>query len=209
MAYFTISYTALSITISVWNISRGNRIRFFVRREPGTSAVIDQEYTSSGSSLTKTFPGLDASTSYAVNAGIVSGISTSWIGTQYFTTPDYGGGGGGEDPDPGPDPPEPTRPSDWYWWNPIYQNGPIQIFANEWNAFCETINKFRDYKGLSNYRFSYVSSGTTISASIVNEAVDAISDMNRWDVPSRAVSGATTITAQFFLDLQRALNYIR
>lgn len=213
MAYFTISYTALSITISVWGVSRGNRIRFFVRREPGTSAVIDEEYTASGSSLTKTFPGLDASTSYAVNAGIVSGISTSWIGTQYFTTPNYGGGGGGggEDPDPGPgpDPPMPVRPSNWNWWNPVYFNAPIQIYASEWNAFCDRINEFRDYDGLPYYRFSYVGSGDNISADIVNEAVDAISSIrSAWGVPGRVYRG-DTIKADFFLGLKDALNSVR
>ena len=69
MASFTYSCTALSVSITVRGISSGDMVRFYVRRNPGSAVVVDEQYRSSGSSLTKTFAGLSASTGYAVNAG--------------------------------------------------------------------------------------------------------------------------------------------
>lgn len=201
MASFTYTAGDTWLTITVRGLSSGQRVRYFVRREPGTLAVIDQQFTSSGSSLTKTFDGLAPNTNYAANAGIVTGSSTAWIGAQYFTTNPSSGGGD--------EPVGPTRPSNWQWWSAIYSGGPVRISAGEWNAFCDRINKFRDYDGLPNYRFSYVRSGDNISASIVNEAVDAIGSIrSAWGVPGRVYRGGT-ITASFFLGLQDALNSIR
>lgn len=70
MASFTYSCTALSVSITVRGISSGDTVRFYVRRNPGSAVVVDEQYRSSGSSLTKTFAGLSASTGYAVNAGV-------------------------------------------------------------------------------------------------------------------------------------------
>ena len=96
MANYTYTTFPQAITISVWNVSPGTTIRFFIRFSYSSSAtVLDQKYTSSGNSLTKTFPGLQESTSYTVNVGTVSGTATTWMGAQTFTTPSSSGGGGG------------------------------------------------------------------------------------------------------------------
>ena len=198
MASFTYSCTALSVSITVRGISSGDTVRFYVRRNPGSEVIIDKQYRSSGSSLTKTFGGLSASTGYAVNAGVVSGSSTSWIGAQYFTTPSQGGGGGETKP----------RPDNWFWQSIVQSGATISLSASEWNAFCERINAFREYAGLSDYYFTTVYRGLPISASIVNQARDAISAINSArGVPSRVYSG-DTINAAFFQSLQSALNSI-
>lgn len=200
MASFTYTAGDTWLTITVRGLSSGQRVRYFVRREPGTSAVIDSTYTSSGSSLTKTFNGLQQSTRYAANAGIVSGSSTAWIDAQYFTTKSSSGGGG--------EPVGPTRPTNWQWWSTIQRGAIISISANEWNSFCSKINEFRAYKGLRVYYFSTVSRGTSISASIVNEAWSAISQISgHGTLPSSAIPGQA-ITAYFFTQLANALNSI-
>lgn len=200
MASFTYTAGDTWLTITVRGLSSGQRVRYFVRREPGTSAVIDSTYTSSGSSLTKTFDGLQQSTRYAANAGIVSGSSTAWIGAQYFTTKSSSGGGG--------EPVGPTRPTNWQWWSTIQRGATINISANEWNSFCAKINEFRTYKGMRTYYFSTVSRGTSISAYIVNEAWNAINQISGHGMlPSYAASGEA-ITAYFFTQLGNALNSV-
>ncbi len=198
MASFTYSCTALSVSITVRGISSGDAIRFYVRRNPGSDVVVDEQYRSSGSSLTKTFGGLKASTGYAVNAGVVSGSSTAWIGAQTFTTPSQSGGGGETK----------KRPNDWYWQSIVRSGATIALSASEWNAFCDRINAFREYAGLSAYYFTSVYRGLPISASIVNQARDAIAAVNSArGVPARVYSG-DAISAAFFQNLQSALNSI-
>lgn len=99
-----------------------------------------------------------------------------------------------------------TRPDDWEWWNTIQSGKPIQLEAAEWNAFCERINEFRVWFGVNEYDFTVVESGDPIKADIVNEARIAILTMTA-DIP-RAVERGDPITAQFFLDLQDALNSV-
>ncbi len=198
MASFTYSCTALSVSITVRGISSGDMVRFYVRRNPGSAVVVDEQYRSSGSSLTKTFAGLSASTGYAVNAGVVSGSSTAWIGAQNFTTPSQGGSGGETKP----------RPNNWFWQSVVQSGATISLSAGEWNAFCSRINAFREYAGLSAYYFTTVYRGLPISASIVNQARDAIAAVNSArGVPARVYSG-DTISAAFFQSLQSALNSI-
>lgn len=103
----------------------------------------------------------------------------------------------------------PDRPEDWEWWNPIRSGGDINISANEWNAFCERINEFRDYCGNSQYSFTAVKRGDYISAAIVNQAIRAIQGMSPPTAPpGQASSGTTKVSAAFFNGLKNALNSI-
>ena len=193
MATFTFTAFPLAITITVRGVSSGDVVRFFVRTDPGNVTIIDEQYTATSTSITRTFEGLEERTDYAVNAGVVTGNSTDWIGTQYFTTPSQGGSGG-------------NRPDDWYWESTIASGRTINISASEWNDFCDRINEFRDYDGLSSYSFTRVYRGDPIEASIVNEARSAISAISTsGNVPGRVYSG-DPIYADIFLDLRDALN---
>lgn len=101
-----------------------------------------------------------------------------------------------------------TRPDDWSWDSTIESGSAITITAVEWNNFCARINEFREYAGLSSYSFTTVRSGTTISATIVNQARTAISEISgHGTLPSAAVSGGV-INASFFNTLVSALNSI-
>lgn len=101
-----------------------------------------------------------------------------------------------------------SRPSDWQWWNSIYQGAKIKISADEWNSFCARINEFRAYKGLASYSFTKVSSGNKISASVVNQAVTAISAIPGHGTLPNSVYVGNPIKASFFNSLQTALNGI-
>ena len=103
-----------------------------------------------------------------------------------------------------------ARPSEWTWHTSKVAGGVISLTANEWNSFCTKINQFRQYKSLSNYSFATATSGSIITASIVNQAVNAISAMNPpTSTPSTTVSKSTVITASFFNTLSRSLNSIQ
>lgn len=193
MASFTFTAFPLAVTITVQGVSAGDIVRFYVREDPAGVDIVDEKYTATSTTITKTFPGLEEKTDYAVNAGVVTGNSTDWIGTQYFTTPSQGSSGG-------------DRPDDWQWYNTIASGRTINLSASEWNDFCDRINEFRDYDGLSAYSFTRVYRGDPIEASIINEARSAISAISTsGSVPSRVYSG-DPIYADVFLDLRDALN---
>ena len=179
------SYTSTSVTIRVTSITSGSTIRFLIRKSTSTTAIIDEEYTATSTTMTKTFSGLSGGTTYVVNVH----DGTSWLGAETFTT-------------------DAARPWDWAWYSTITQGGVIGLSALEWNTFCERINEFRAYDGLSDYNFTYVYKGDVISASIVNEARTAIASISgHGTLPSPATSGGA-ITAAFFNDLKDALNDI-
>ena len=103
-----------------------------------------------------------------------------------------------------------ARPSDWAWHTVKATGQPINITAQEWNSFCIKINQFRQYKSLSNYSFTTAVTGQTITASIVNQAVNALSSASPpTKPPSTATAGQTEITASFFNTLSSSLNSIR
>lgn len=84
MASFSIdAYTYDSVTISASGLTSGKVIRFFIRLASDTSDItINEEYTASTTSMTKTFNGLSSETDYAVNVH----DGTEWLGAQEFTT---------------------------------------------------------------------------------------------------------------------------
>lgn len=86
MASFSIKeYDYKSVTISVKDIEAGNTIRFIVRLEDDAAdQTIFTSFVATGTSMTKTFGGLEHSTGYATN--VDPGDGTGWIGAQYFTT---------------------------------------------------------------------------------------------------------------------------
>lgn len=90
MASFSITdYTHESVTIAVSGITSGQTVWYFVRLADETSATISETYTATGTSMTKTFDGLSASTAYVANVCIYttsSSVDGEWIGAQDFIT---------------------------------------------------------------------------------------------------------------------------
>lgn len=189
MAAFSISYTATTVTVRVTGLTAGDELRFFVRLNPDIGVVlVDEKHTATASSMTMSFGGLSGSTNYAVNVR----LNGTWLTAKTFTTP----------------PEAPPRPGNWYWTSTVSSGSPISISAIEWNSFCARINAFRSYRGLSNYSFTTVYSGTAISAVIVNQARTAINSISgHGTLPSAAVQGGA-VTASFFNGLRDALNAV-
>ncbi len=104
--------------------------------------------------------------------------------------------------------PSGTRPISWAWQSSIVSGGVIGLTAAEWTMFCARINAFRSYVGLTQYNFTAVSSGATISADICNQAWYAINEIpGHGSMPSMAVSGGA-LYASFFTGLRDALNAV-
>lgn len=188
MASYTISkYTATTVTINVQGLSVGQRVHVLVRlgSDPKDKTV-DAWIDTTSTSIYRTWSGLTPKTEYYANVS----VDGSWLGRQVFTTP------------------ESSRPNDWAFTSTIESGSPIALTAAEWNGFCARINEFATYCGQTEEAFTTVSSGTPISASIVNEARTAISKLSgHGTLPSVAVAGGT-ITASFFNKLASALNSI-
>ena len=114
-----------------------------------------------------------------------------------------------------------ARPSNWVWdtrFN-IYRGGKFfdtssdgktfyLMTAAHWNSFTNRIRLFRQYKTPGNIpSFTQVGSGTTVTAAIINQAIDAINVMG-FSMP-RVVSGVTDVSASVFTTMSTNLNSIK
>lgn len=109
-------------------------------------------------------------------------------------------------------PPEPTRPSNWSWQNiaagvsvPKSGEALAPTTAAEWNSFCSRINAFRQYKDMSNYSFTSLTSGTAFSSAIARQAMTAISEISgHGTLPDKI----EPLKAAFWLSLASSLNAV-
>ena len=192
---FTIdAVTADSVTITVNGFIPNENVRYQVTQYSNSSKPVDITYYLNATTLTKTFTGLSPNTVYYADIQIANAF---WIGGsaitagKKFTTLA-----------------ENARPSDWAWTSTIASGKPIRITAVEWNNFCARINEFRTYRGLTTYSFTTVSKGTTISATIVNQARTAISGITGHGSLPTVASKGSEMTASFFNMLKDALNAV-
>lgn len=74
----------------------------------------------------------------------------------------------------------PTRPSNFSWTTPKVSGQPFSMAAAEWNAFTARINSFLIYKGRSSYSFVTVNPGNSFTATIFNQARNALNDLSAY-----------------------------
>lgn len=194
MAEYSVFAYETSVLFSVWDVSAGTLLRLLYRLSTDTTAIVDEYVTATGDSFEKMYYGLKPSTAYVANVGTVSDAGvTTWIGAQSFTTTA----------------PSLPRPNNWNWYNVIESGYPIHLSAVEWNSFCERINAFRNYKGVTSKIFAPAYSGDRIYASFINDAIDAISEIpSHGTLPPKVTAGVTRIAAYTFNYLSSALNAI-
>lgn len=77
--------------------------------------------------------------------------------------------------------------------------------AVEWNNFTDKINLFRIYKSLSSYSFTQVSTDTSFTATIINQAISKINDMG---FSQSTISNVNNISASVFQTMKSNLNSI-
>lgn len=178
-----------SVTVRISAISKATGYEIVWRHSTATQIEGTMDVGSTG---LHTIEGLEPETAYVIN---YRGYNNDGVGPfmntgKTFTTLSL-------------------RPDDWSWWTRVQSDGNIDISADEWNAFCDRINEFRDYCGLTAYYFTTVRRGDYISANVVNEAVWAIRNMSPpISPPSQVTPGVSYVTAAFFNGLKNALNSI-
>lgn len=160
MASFTVSCTDTTVTMRVSGLKSGQKVRFYVRIDPGSTVYVDRTYTATSSSLSRSFSGLKPSTDYACNVKL---DDTTWIGTRYFTT----------------DSPE-IKVEPWSWsrsngdasasqtsaaYSAVRNKGKVSGFSYlVWNDMVNKVKEILDAKGLSwNNRFASYA-GTLMSS---------------------------------------------
>lgn len=188
-ADFSYEYTSSDITVKITGIVSGDVLYIAVRPSDDDSAYVFSTgpYTATGTTYTKSVSNcLSPDTEYAINIC----VNGTWLGVEYFTTPSA------------------ERPSDWEWTPVIVAGNDIALTAANWNAFCDRINEFRTYKGLTEQSFTTAVKGENMDATQVNQARTAILAITgHGTLPSAAVSGEI-VTAGFFNELRDALNNI-
>lgn len=100
-----------------------------------------------------------------------------------------------------------SRPANFSWDSSKSAGSDFNLTASEWNRLTSRINDFRRYKGLSNYSFTTASTGATFTATIFNQARNAIADMRTMGLPGTKSAG-NTITASDLNALRDTLNAI-
>ena len=190
MASFSIeSVTHDTVTISVSGLTSGDVVRVFIRLADDTDDTTkDVSFTYTGSSLMR-ISGLEPDTEYAINVNV---NGTGWLGTETFWTDEVTS----------------PRPDDWEWYSTIRSGREIRITADEWNDFCDRINEFREYVGLSAYSFTTVRSGNPIKASYMRQAIIAINAIDGHGTLPASVYEGDQIKASFFTKLASALNAV-
>lgn len=74
--------------------------------------------------------------------------------------------------------------------------------ATEWNSFTSKINQLRSSKGKAAWNFTNVSSGTNLTANIINQAIYALNDMGL----SIPIASGSEVKASWFIDLRNGFN---
>ena len=100
-----------------------------------------------------------------------------------------------------------SRPSNFSWDTSKNSGSDFNLTASEWNRLTSKINGFRVYKGFSSYSFTTASTGANFTATIFNQARNAIADMRTTGLPGIKSAG-NTVTASDLNALRDTLNAI-
>lgn len=99
-----------------------------------------------------------------------------------------------------------TKPSSFAWTYSKVSGGVFNLTATEWNNFRARINTFRQYRVLSDYSYSSVSTGGQFYGSDFTQALDKLNDMASLSVYSHYTGDP--IYANYLNNMVTALNSI-
>ena len=196
IAFTVTNIGSTSISVQLATLDPSATFYFRVTLFLQNSVVYDNTQITS-STFTYTYIGLTPGQSYTVKAEVYNAEDQYEIFFDYHNVK--------------------TLVGVWDWQYPKVQGGDIYSVngknliimpASEWNNFTAFINTKRVSKGLSNYSFTSVSNGTNFTATIANQAVNALNDMLAVGNKISTVSSGNTITAAFFNNLRDKVNSI-
>jgi len=101
-----------------------------------------------------------------------------------------------------------TRPNYFDWGYAKTSGGSFNLTASEWNALRTNINQVRWYRDYSTASMTIVSQGDDLTASIYNEAVDAIQGIAGYGTYLPTATQGDPVTAYHFNILVSELNAI-
>ena len=189
-----------SITVRIRGLSSRyeNYVRFLIRYDDSeTTIVFDESFDwEDSSSCYVAVYGLEPGRDYAMNAkgyyydddGEIHG-SEDWIGTKYFSTPDY-------------------SPDYFHWTSTISSEAKFNISRTEWNNFADTLYDELRYVG---YEHDYsksdlrVARGDYLTADLWNIFAELFRDgLKMRELPY--VDEGDYVYADYFLDAEDAIN---
>lgn len=100
-----------------------------------------------------------------------------------------------------------SRPASFSWTYSKSSGSDFNLKATEWNSFTSKINEFREWKTLSDYSFTTAVKGNTFTATMFNQAVNAINAMYS-NNPLSTVSKGSTVTAYLLNNIVSVLNNV-
>ena len=219
---YTLSLTTPSVPIGITaNISSGTTIALSYQWGANATSM-DLRWGTNGYSWTATYSGQVTNNYPSINYW----IDTGSIGDKYFQVRSRRYESGyttysawtNATPYPRNIPYINPRPSNWAWTTTVITGGSIVVdnankrlkplTAVEWNAFTTLINAFRVYKGTYNWPFTHVYINTHMTATIVNQARNAILAMSPPTTTPYEVSAGDKVTSNFFNALKNSLNSI-
>lgn len=134
--------------------------RFMLKRGGSTIVNITKNAYGTYDYSDHTFTGLDPDTTYTVEVRVVDAAG-NWTGKSHTITTDA-----------------PSAPSDWSWYTSKTSGGTFNLGAEEWKDFFNRINDFRSYKGWGSYSYTPPTVDGIFTASMYNQARNAINTMN-------------------------------
>lgn len=180
------SITDISTTDITIRVSVGSSTEFIVYCTTPAGREIWNKTVYSESNFNHTITGLIPNTSYKVN--VHYDVGNAWCSAKEFTTAS-------------------DRPEDWDWGYQVKPGARLPT-ALEWDNFRDRVNEFREYKGLSAHSFVRAYPGpTTLTAAMVNQAIEAIRAMSPPTAPpENTVKNVTKLSAALLNGLAGSLN---
>jgi hypothetical protein len=194
LAYTNFTGTAVTINISGM-VGNWTSVRVNLYRNGVFQSYRDILY---GATAT-TFTGLTGGYTYTFTAATYHSLSGLWSGNS--NTLSLGT----------------VRPMNFSWMFPKVQGDTCVVGAVEWNAFCNRINLFREYKGVANYAFIDVSTGEDFAYTIFNNARTALNALSAYftggntmppAVTNNPASSTSDVVANYFNQLVDCMNSI-
>lgn len=203
MAYLSLTAvwkTYLAVCVEGLDTSYSRDDRYIEWYIDGKSSGSDTLSAGASSSSSQYFVNLEPSTTYSISATIyysstpTSGVDSSVTVSGSFTT----------EAEPEPDP----RPSYFSWDTAKTSGGKFNLTASEWNSLMGNINDVRTWLGQSQYGYTSASSGATFTASMYNQAVNAINGISKYSGSLSRVSSGDKVYASQLNALRDAINSI-
>ena len=203
--FYTGNIGTNSVTVYVEDLAAGQSIRILIRPyNDSSTTVVNQDYSVSGSSFSKTYKNLSPNTRYAINVR----VDGSWLGADEFTT-------------------DKPAISKWSWsssngtasaaqtkaaYDALINRGPLSDFSYRvWNDMCGKVIEIENALGQTwstKYAQYADTKMTTSDKSLTAKRFNSLRyNIGRsYSTDIKEVSSGDTVYAWYFTTLARCMN---